>query len=526
MLILSLALALFPASARAANFPIQIVQPQPSLGIFNRYYKAYPGLRYRVPVGIFGGAYPFTYSLVAAPAGMSIDARSGIIDWPNPSASPTPYPVTVRVTDAEGAVTERSWTVTVTTQGFLFLDAQNGTHAAGFGCSAGCGDGSLGNPFRSLIDVYRGTDYAAMSDATYNDHSLYFRGGSYGLEGFFNHLDQSQQYSLEWRGQFKPVIWLAYPGESVVIDHNLAAGSVHPSLPPSANGAFIDFRNGIADDAFIHGIVFSDMLNHSFRLTNNRAVFFENRFFNLGPGIGGENSSFIMFSGRELNSSFHMYVRDNVFDTLNTGAFVKTYGLTYSVIENNLFRNGSGNPLEGLALKHADQYVDVRSNSFDGAFGSGAIDGNWNDDGNIEIRFNKILNSPATYSDSAAKAITINHDALTRGPVFIHRNTIEGTVFLRYGATGNGPISFYQNVVVNENSGTPAGSHITFGSVADPSIFTAANNLAGYPVDGIIDAEGNLTASYSSFLGTRGHQLNSAPLVGGLPARPRGLTFR
>lgn len=525
MLIPSLVLmAGFPAvQASAANFPLQVIQPQAGLGVYNRYYRAYPGLRYRVPIGVFGGSYPFTYSLVSAPSGMSIDARTGIIDWPSPAAAPEPYPVTVGVTDSEGSAAQRSWSISVTTRGFIFLDAQNGAHALGFGCSANCGDGSLGRPFRSLIGVYRGTDYAAMSDGTYNDHFIYFRAGTYGLEGYFSNTTSSQQYELEWRGQFKPVVWLAYPGEAVVVDHNLTPESVSPLLPAGSAGAFIDFRNGNSDDAFIHGIRFQDMRNHAFRLTNNRAVFFENSFFNLGPGVGGENSSFIMFSGRELNSSNHVFVRDNVFDTLDTGALVKTYGLTYSVIENNVFRNGSGSPLEGLALKHADRHVDVRSNFFDGAFGSGAINGNWNDDGNMEIRFNTILNSPLTYSDAAAKAMTINHDALANNPVYIYRNTIEGTVFLRYGAPGNGPFRFYDNVVVNENAGTPAGSHVTFGSVADASVFLSSGNLAAYPADNVIDADGNLTSAYASYRGARGAQLGLAPAANAPPGRPRAL---
>ncbi len=513
-----------PLTTVAANFPLQIIQPQTGLGLSNRYYKAYPGIPYKVPVGIFGGLYPFSYSLTVSPSGMTIDPSTGIITWLTPPESTSPFSVTVRVVDSENSVATVSWSITVTRAGFLFIDSQNGVHALGFGCTANCGDGSLNRPFRSLVDVYRGTDYAAMNDTTYNDQFMYFRAGVYGLEGFLPISSDPQQYELEWRGNAKPVVWMSFPGEAVTIDHNFSPNSVHPSYTSDSGGAFIDFRNGNSDDTFIQGITFRDMRNHGFRLTNNRAVFFENHFENLGPGADGANSSFIMFSGREYGSSRNMYVRDNTFDTLNTGAFIKTYGLTYSVIENNRFSNPLGNILEGIALKHADQFVDVRSNSFDGNFRDGAINGNWNYDGNLEIRFNKILNSPVSYCDGCGVGLQINHDGLTNGPVFIHRNTIYGTVLLAAGVTGNGPISFYNNVVVNENSGTPAGSQITYTNVSDTTVFRAYDNLAGNIAANLIDSNGNLTGSFLSFLGTRGYQINAnQPSTSTPPRRPNNL---
>ena len=305
---------------------------------------------------------------------------------------------------------------------------------------------------------------------------------------------------------------MAYPGESVVIDHNLSPQSIHPLLPPTSNGAFINLQDWPCNDAYVQGIEFRDMRNMSFRLGSNRVVFFENRFFNLGPGRDGANSAFIMFSGRELNTSFHMFVRDNVFNQLNTGAFVKTYGWTYSVIENNVFTNPSGDPLEGLALKHANRHVDVRYNYFDGDFGDGAINGNWNDDGDIEIRYNLILNSPVLFPSNNF-ALNINHDGNANNPYYIYRNTIQGTVFLNQAHAGNGPFYFNNNVVINENSGTPSGSHVSYSTdsrrLTDVGVFRYGANFARFVSDNAIDSQGNLSPAFSSQVGTHGYQLGN-----------------
>jgi hypothetical protein len=511
-------------SIHAANYPLQIIQPQPNLNTVSRYYKAYPGIAYRVPVGVFGGAYPFTYTLTTAPTGMLINS-SGIITWPTPTTTGSPHPVTVRVTDQEGTVVTRSWTITVTQQGFLFIDAQNGTHAAGFGCTTGCGDGTINNPFHSMIDVYRGNGregdnvaYQSMSDTTYNDYFIYWRQGIYGLEGYFENAETPQQYQMEWRGNAKPHVWLAYPGETVVIDHNLAPGSIAPGFPPDSNGAFLDWRDGDSTDAYIQGITFRDARNHVFRFNGDRKVFFECTFTNLGPSLDGHNSSLIMFSGSgSPGTDQYNFIKDNLFDRVSSqgaGAYIKTYSLGYSVFEGNRFTNPSGSGVEGLALKANDRHIDVRQNTFIGDFNSGSISGNWADGGNFEIRFNKVMGALSDATVSWFGALVMNYHNSMAAPVQVYRNTFEGTVMLRRATSSQFPIRMYNNVIVNRNSGTPAGSHVSHSSeVTAPSIMILGTgptaNLVGYPTDTIINANGDLTSAYASYLGTHGYQLGS-----------------
>jgi hypothetical protein len=56
------------------------------------------------------------WTLDAGPAGMTIDHDTGVVSWPEPWPSLTPYAVTIRASNAAGSGTE-SWDVTVWTSG-------------------------------------------------------------------------------------------------------------------------------------------------------------------------------------------------------------------------------------------------------------------------------------------------------------------------------------------------------------------------------------------------------------------------
>src|SRR6267378_2125792 len=82
--------------SKAASYTLEIIQPRAGLSSANRYYKAYPGLLYDVQLLAIGGKYPYHFSLLSAPAGMTIDANSGVISWPSPAAQAQPYGVTAQ----------------------------------------------------------------------------------------------------------------------------------------------------------------------------------------------------------------------------------------------------------------------------------------------------------------------------------------------------------------------------------------------------------------------------------------------
>jgi hypothetical protein len=58
------------------------------------------------------GTAPVTWSLVNAPAGISIDPTTGVVTWASPIASPNPYTITIQATNSVGSG-ESSWKLTV-----------------------------------------------------------------------------------------------------------------------------------------------------------------------------------------------------------------------------------------------------------------------------------------------------------------------------------------------------------------------------------------------------------------------------
>ncbi|MGH9349666.1 MAG: Ig domain-containing protein, partial [Vicinamibacterales bacterium] len=152
--------------AVAANYPLELSNFRSGMSSNHRHARAYPGIEYNVRAGVVGGAYPFTFSLSNAPSGMTIDSRTGTITWPNPQANASP---TITVVDSEGTRISATWTITVTTNGFKFIDANNGRNAANNGCSSSCGTGTLSNPWRTVRDMYQN---GVPSDF------IYFRNGT------------------------------------------------------------------------------------------------------------------------------------------------------------------------------------------------------------------------------------------------------------------------------------------------------------------------------------------------------------
>ena len=484
------------AIAQAANYTLEIIQPQEGLttgtAAQNRYYKNYTGIPYVVPVGVFGGLYPFTYGLTTAPSGMTIDEDTGIITWSSPTTGS--HSVVVQVTDAESSTDTASWTLTVDTANAVFLDAN--TDASG--------TGTLADPFDSLEDIWG----SGGLTTTYDGDFMYFAAGTYTLDGGWWANCPGQQCNVSVNVTAMPHVWIGYEA-NVIIDHDGGTGN-------GALGGFLRYGNGCTD-VWVSGIKFQDMINHALRMWGvcERKAIYDNTFYNGGPGVDGDNSSFVMFEGTSLESASYSLVKDNTFDTASNWAFFKSYSVNKAVFEGNTFSNPSGSN-EGLALKAYDQYVSVRGNFFDGDFSAGSISGNMNNDDEFDISFNRIINADNTFSESNPYgAITINYNE-TQGRAYIYRNTFEGTVTVRHAITSNGPFYFDNNVIVNENSAVdvPDGSYLTQVDVTDQSrivVGTGANtNLVGSAADAIIDASGDLTEAYSAYLGTHGYQTTAS----------------
>jgi hypothetical protein len=472
----------------AANYPLELISPRavgtaPASGLAampsgHRIFRAYPGLEYNIRAVVIGGAYPFTFALSNAPSGMTVSA-DGTISWPNPTG--TTVTPTLTVTDAEGARVSSAWAINVTTSGFKFVNATSGNDTA---------DGSRTAPWRTLAKVHTsGT----------NSDIVYFRTGTYTPAGIGRASVGSPWERVEF-GSTKPSQWLAYPGEMPVIDFGYVAG-VDPS-------ALIRFQASASTPVYLDGLEGRNFRGIGFQIVSGASdytIIRRLKIHHMILGVDGENPAGIMWTSSYGDSTKYAAVQDSEFYSLNNGGGLKVYSQNRMVIEDNIFRDSG----DGFDLKAHVPRFDVRGNTFRN-LGHSALFGNMNEGGSGEPasgewRFNNVNVSGAQY------AVDVNQDGQAAA-IYIYRNTIVGRAQVRNVDGADGPFRFRNNVIVNSDSGTPAGSHIVQVSVSDPSRITVTDQLTGSPSAGIVDSNGSLTSSFERYVGTHGHQLglNSA----------------
>lgn len=483
-------LAALTTPAAAANYPLEITNIKPvgtdGMTANNRIFRAYPGIEYNIRAAVIGGAFPYTYSLRNAPAGMTIHQSTGEINWPNPQANSTP---TIEVRDAEGTLASRTWTITVTTTGFRFIDAVNGRNALGNGCTSNCGTGTLANPWRTISDFYEGS----RDRSTYAGEFIYFREGTYSVAGIPRGSIGSAWERVEFPMETKPVVWMAYPGETPIIDFGYRAGV--------DNGALIRFSDS---NVYVDGLETMNARIIGFQLMSGgrHNTFRRLRMHDHGPSYDGSNGSHIMMTTDPTPSNYTVIQNCEMYQPVQpTELGIKVYAQNKMLIEDNTF-HGIG---AGIELKYDARQYTVRKNTFYN-IGSIAIGGNMHaTTTHGEIAFNNVR--------SAALALDLNQDSMA-GLTHVYRNTFQGTVRVRSVDSGDGPFDIRHNVIINNDGG----SRVVFMDVSDTSRINIVDNLTGSPSSGIVDTLGNLTANYSQYVGTRGHQVG-LPIAGPRSAR-------
>ena len=270
-----------------AKMPMRLVHPRPDTetSAWARHRKAYPGIEYRIPIAVQGGAYPFYFDIIEAPEGMSIgqavwDADYGVLSWtPSDSLKGQAFPVKIRVYGQEHgrevpetvgpSTVEVNFLVRVTdsTDDFIFVD----------GSAESGGDGSIGAPLKTLIEVLGDGDPNAV---TYPGRAVYLRQGIYDTLTDDWHKNKGYAHANSAR---TPVVFLGYPGEAATIAFT--------------NGTIYAVFGG--DDLFFGGLTlrdssqrargfhgFSDMTPVGSRMVHyggHRTTLFENHWINTRP---------------------------------------------------------------------------------------------------------------------------------------------------------------------------------------------------------------------------------------------------
>lgn len=490
----------------AANFPLQItnIKPAgtgtPAIPSTHRIFRAYPGIEYNIRAAVTGGIYPYTFSLSNAPAGMTINASTGEISWPNPQVNSGT--ITLSVTDFENTTVKTTWAITVSTNGFRFVDSKQQIN----------GTGTLTSPFNSLINMQSGT-------STHSD-IIYFRSGTYNLVNQYL-LDGTNPVMLF---ESEPYTWLGYPNETVNIQGPSGARFTEMYLD---NLNFINFTfNALAAYGTRHYTTirrckFSN-LNSTYTATN--------------PNV---NQGYIFTTGATGSpQGYYLVIQDSEFNDFTSGdAIGSLYYGSYAVIEDNYIHDGGYiNPgsninATGISLKMSYDHATIRSNKI--IMPQNMPIDLYRRHSNIEIDHNLIV----ALQKGAIRPPALNF--FYNNNVFIHHNTIIGDIahlaFTSTDCTGAGsacgPYNYYNNIIINQNSdgsykgwgwksfdfiGIPSSST----SISDRSKLgiTDTKNLKSTATTGILDQNYNLIDR--SLVGIYGWERGTATFM----KSPAGLT--
>lgn len=502
VLLVSVLRSAAPAAAQE-YYPLQVLIPRaagtapdpdrPTVSPDHFTLWAYPGVEYRMRAAVIGGHYPYEFALEGQPSGMTID-RAGVITWPDPRSNSGE--ITLVVTDTDGVETRSTWSITVDANKFRFFDCD----------AAGPGTGTLADPHRNLSDIPENT-YAGLI--------LYFRECSAG--GFYNALDRprAREDRVEFNACCYPQQWLAYPGESPILDHGYEEGG--------DPGTIIRFQGS---PAALVGFETIRGRHKHFNIIENvhYAVFWQNRMHQLA-GIDGVNAAFIMAeTSAGAGAHYNVMQNNDLYDWGMvyggvSGACIKIYAQYKLLIEDTICRDAVGSDeIEGIALKGGImERVTVRNNVVHGVHAHG-IGGNNHTLVDSELLHNRVY-------DCGSNCAYFNQDGLIDSRISVYRNTFVGTVQIDHAGEVPGALfQFCNNVHVTDDALGEyfPGTRFVGYPVVDPSqvqVCPAPNeDVVRTPADQCVDETGLLSDDGSddcrtNYLGFKGAELGDRPPI-------------
>lgn len=510
---------MLPSFASAANFPLEItnIKPastgNPAIPTTNRIFRAYPGIEYNIRPAIVGGAYPFTFELSNAPAGMIINENTGEISWPNPQSNSGT--ITLTVTDSEDTVATTQWSITVSTSGFYFVDSNAPTN----------GTGTLASPFKTLANMKTGT----VGQPT---GIVYFRSGTY--MPIANEQGDGGADRLYYSGS--AFAWLGYPGEMANIN---------------INHVYLYMDDGI----YFDNLHFSNMNYHAvvMRQTFHYSTIRRSTFTDLNNTESvNYNQGMIAAKcyGLDGEQAYYFTIQDNDFSDFHGGQAIGSfYALSYTLIEDNYIHDGgdvaSGTWSEAMGMKREMWDTYIRHNRVIYPANAMTIMDMYNSfyGRNMEISFNLFAHldgtkeaiqmwfTPNSYYDRNTIVGRISSQTITNGAGGNSNN----------GATGGSAAyadlrvrSFTNNVIINPNTNYNddeqynTSNYFSFRSpeCSNASIcydsLTDLNNLKATSMVGVL--EGDYELVNRSYVGTYGWELPSGSSDTTPPASPAGLS--
>lgn len=457
---------LAPGHFEPAKLPLEIIAPEAGIGDESRYSKAYPGIEYRVPIAVLGGAWPFRYELVNAPSGMNIGqtlgaADYGIVSWATPTAGE--HAVSVKVTDQQGATSTVEWSIEVTGAGFLFVDATNGDDS---------NPGTLSAPMKTMAGWFGSDKY----DDVHAGAFVYYRAGSYRTDAA--PIEDGIRIALT--GKSKPVVHLAYPGEKPVFD---------------VRNAHITFYGGNSD-LYFQGLTWDHVFDANeykgLAIESNtpRVIVFENTFLKATEEAPIGSNGTVIFAGNGQEFGEHWAIVNNHFADLTNGGAFEVYSVSDSVFEGNTLEHNAGG---GLYLKNAGVRWTVRNNQ-------GHLDNS-----NFLVRSDAYNGLTAVHDvevcwnnyASSGTGWELGYEANDYGTHWVYRNTWQVGHHRILNASA-GSVLLTRDVV--QHDGQHENGVLLEGTSLVPE---ALDLLTG--ASGLVDADGVLTPAHAASAGTHGH---------------------
>jgi hypothetical protein len=460
------------------------------------YYDGANAVRYKIPLGVSFGAFPYVFQLLSGPPGMTIGATSwqsgwsfaqamtagyGYLQW-TPTASVSGATVSVLVTDQQMNTLTITFTVSTSssTSQFIFIDSVHGNDSSG--------NGTISAPWASYSKAF-GASYSASVNAK---ALCYFRAGTYALPLYSDQDINSSDPLCELNTSTKPSALMGFPGDTAPI-----FTMTNVQFATNAGGADL-FIQGLnpkgAQPSPTNGrfIWVTAAGNASARMT-----FDGNVWSNPTYGNGGSNCTGYFMDGDSSNLVPYTFI-NNCSETNRQSGFPGNNYIGCS------FYGAINCLVQGCSINQPGLNAD----------------GAWYFKSDVEngcLRGNFVLGSDVTHAFSMGQEL--NNDTFNTESCY---NTLigGGGIFLGFGTYPFGTLWCYRNSIIGSNgikTNATSGGHYVFDSNAAqggslPSggnIQTDGLNLV--KASGLLDSTtGNLTAAYVSYVGTVGAQIGLA----------------
>ncbi len=453
-----------------AKMPMHVVFPRPDTETQThaRHRWAHPQMRYEIPIGVQGGAWPFKYELLQAPIGAQVgqtlgEHNYGIVTWTPLTNSHQEYTFKVRVIDQFLDTVELVWQVSVDPNQFVFI--QDGWRGERIG--------TISEPLAEFSDWYKGD----RNNSDFHNKIVVFREGHYDLLG-----DANANNNVRLDAKTKTPSLIGYPDENAVLNASRAKIFTDTNR---LNDVFVGNLRWISSRQDVNNAHFIWAIGEV-----SRATWWNNTFSNHGPGIKGtDNPAGVFVSNTSHHKKYILYknnVHEKFFNGIRNGSYVDIYYSSYVLIEQNIARDSDNKC--GFWAKGTTSFVTIRANIASHNIKNGGICIGYGKESpevpnNHEVAFNRIVFQRGKPTRTTLLFATErSYEGLTFNS-FVYRNSfINGSALLRFLDASTTDIQ--ANVVVSDKL-----DRWPYTPYKEDSRYY---NLTGTEIDEITDSLGNL----------------------------------